>query len=275
MTLRSRNRLLKLFSFTSLAILLVSLALFISLLIFKQDHRLLFHSLIVQNDFSHFLIKSDFFASMLSLFILLFYLPLTSFFLLRNFEKTQAPELIYFMLFLFGLLLQSFRVFVPLFNLYEGYPSIVILLSQTFFSGQLLSVLSLWFISFYSYEDPLQQADKNALIIIVVAVIFSFFMPIHTQTLHSFFIYKIGFAKLFAALKYSLIIITTIALYFRGKDYHNSKYFLFAFSYLLLINGSNILGLADSYALCVIGSLFLFIGNTVFLKILHAYYLWK
>lgn len=275
MTLRSRNRLLQWFSFSSLTLLFFSLPLSVLLFLQKEEAFSLFESMVLKNTFTHFLLQTTFFASLLPLLVLLVYLPITSFFLLRNFEKTQAPELIYFMLFLVGLLLQSFRVFVPLFSLYEGYRSIVILLSRTFFSGQLLSLLSLWFISFYSIEDPLQQADKNALIIIVIAVILSFFMPIHTQELHSFFIYKIGFAKLFASLKYSLIIITTIALIIRGKEHHDSHYLLFSASYLSLISGSIILGFADSYLLCIIGSILLFVGSSFFLKILHAYYLWK
>lgn len=275
MTLRSRNRLLHIFSYTSALLFVLSLALFVALFFRNQEPAHFFEISIAKNHFSQPFFQSSFFASILSLFILLLYLPLTGFFLLRNFEKTQAAELIYFTLFLTGIFLQSLRIFVPLFNLYEGYRSILILLSRTFFSGQLLSVLSLWFIPFYSLEDPLQQADKNALIIIVVAVILSFFMPINTQILEASFIYKIGFPQLFSVLKYSLISITAIALVIRGKEHYETKIFLFAFSYLLLIIGSIILGSADSYALCILGALLLSVGNSFFLKTLHAYYLWK
>ena len=273
MTLRSRNRLLHIFSYTSALLFVLSLALFVALFFRNQEPAHFFEISIAKNHFSQPFFQSSFFASILSLFILLLYLPLTGFFLLRNFVNTeQSLSILHFFNRYF---LQSLRIFVPLFNLYEGYRSILILLSRTFFSGQLLSVLSLWFIPFYSLEDPLQQADKNALIIIVVAVILSFFMPINTQILEASFIYKIGFPHLFSVLKYSLISITAIALVIRGKEHYETKIFLFAFSYLLLIIGSIILGSADSYALCILGALLLSVGNSFFLKTLHAYYLWK
>ncbi len=275
MTLRFRNRFLRAFvALTSVFTVIVFVALLFLFFTgsFSQMPNLP-RNLEIPSTLPIF--ESNMYFSILSLMILMGFVPISGFFLLSTFEKTQSPEVIYCSGFLFGCFLQTCRLSIPLFDLWMGYSSFLLFTARADFAGRIICALSLWFASFFSDEDSLQEADRNLTIALATAVLFSLTIPINPSTLNSAFLLTSAYSVLFEIIFLLLAIVSFFAFLIRGKQRTMTSCTRLALLFLAFYIGYRILSFSDSLISLITGTLLLFSGFFLFLTTLHKYYLWK
>jgi len=267
MTLNSRNKVF-LVSFIALslqvaALLLASLVYFLmgSLEPFPDD---LSHTGSLFNLF----FALNYHAGISNILILSLYATITGFILLTRFEKTIAPEIIYFAAFLLGVALESYRLFIPLFNLWGGYRPVLNMVGKCSFAGRLLTMFCLVYTSFPTSEGFVHDTDKNIGTIACVAILFATIIPINTSEILPSVSVSFSFAKLFLIIHVLLFWTSVITIACTNR-------FPRFYGLLVTYAGYLMLSVSASYAFTIIGTLMLLGGTTLFLVKLHAFYLWK
>lgn len=275
MTLRLRNRFLRVFvAGTSLAAAAVLIA-FVFLFFTGALSSLRTLPRAIDFSFKSALFEYNLYVSIVSLILLMLFVPASGIFLISTFEKTQSPEVIYYAGFLAGCFLQTIRLSIPLFDLWIGYSSFLVFTARANFAGQIICALCLWFASFFSDEDSVQEADRNLAIALATAVLFSLFIPVNPATLNSAFLLSSGYKFLFELIFIILFLVSFFAFIIRGKQRNMISCMRIAVLFLVFFTGYRVLSLSDSLFTLITGSGLLYTGSFLFLNTLHKYYLWK
>ena len=130
MIIKVRNRILLCLTMLSITILVAS-AFFTGIKIYHgiNDFPASF-SVKISN---FFFLTPTVYSTISSVFIMLIYVITSLFYISVQFEKTQSSEIIYFSLFLFSILFEFVRIFVPCLNLYDSYSKITSVISRLVF----------------------------------------------------------------------------------------------------------------------------------------------
>lgn len=272
MTLNSRNRLMRGLSTISLSQFIIFAAYFLYRIFSKQ--HIIFEFSTINFDTSslgtiaHFLLQPYSYAALIAITGLAIYTPLTCMIVTYVFEKTQSPEVFYFLGFLAGCMLETLRLCIPLFNLWQGYSDFLIYTGKFVFAGRLLSVLSLLFSAFFSADDKIQEADRNIIIAMAIAFVFAAAVAIDSRTILPSIMVKTSFHKIFIFMFFFLAFMTVIAFLLNKK-------FKSTICYILLFSGYSCLIFSDNILATGIGIILLLTGTISYFKVLHTYYLWK
>lgn len=268
MTLNSRNRLFKILFIISSS-LLGLLALTAALrIIFKQPVSLRSFDFSSITGIVPFLFTSMPYAALVSTLLISLYAPITSYLVRYSFEKTQSAEIIYFSVFIIGCLCEVFSLAIPVFSLWDSYSYLLLFIGRGAFAGRLLTVFSFLFAALFSKESQIQEADRNVIITIFLAVLFAAIIPVDTRTISNSMMVKTGFTTTFTAAKICLSVITFFTLFFTDRKKTGFGYLFLYGGYVILITGS-------SPFTTIIGSICLYSGTKIYLDEIHTYYLWK
>lgn len=269
MTVKTRNRL--------------SLGLFvIAISIFAFDALILVLK-ILRNDFDisslpdygmgrGFLTNYNPYFVIAALFVQILYVITTSFLLFRIFEKTQASEIVYFHLFLVSCLIDSFRLWVPLFNAFNSYSNLLVFCGNAVVFAKLLIPFSLLFTVYMGDVEKRQDIEKNIFILFCTAFFFAYYIPLNTAITKPNFSVDYSFSTILNITTAVIIVSCTVHLFI--QNYHNRRSQKTAFGYPLLFVGMSILFHSVSILYFIIAIPTLTVGTILYLKGLHNQYLW-
>ncbi len=214
------------------------------------------------------LIGPNYNAGIISLTILSLYSSVCGLVLYLRFEKTIASEIMYFAGFLMGVFLESFRLAIPIFNLWSGFLPVLSWIGKAAFAGRLLTLFCLLFSAFPVSESFVQDTDKNIVICICVAILFAALMPLNTHEILPSVMVSFTFNRLFATIRVLLFIATLITIVFTNR-------FPRFYGLLITYAGYLLLTVSSSYPVTLAGAVLLVSGSILFLSKLHQFYLWK
>lgn len=275
MTLNTRNKILLTFfyiaCFILLALLIITVYQFIQ---HKFTNTPLFNRLISLSE-KYLLTKNSPRATILSIFILLLYVPISILFIYLTFEKTKSPETIYLSGFLLGCLLQCSRIFIILFDLWSSTSSILLFLGKVDLVGRIFSILCLFLTAVFSDQELVQDADRNISVTLGISLLCGIMIPVNTLDITSCFTIATGFDKLIRFF-ITLVSVITIAAFFINSYKRNLKLNQQSAPYfVLLLLGYFTVTFCDNYLFAIIGSILLIIGTRGIILSLHNYYIWK
>ncbi|MBO4509156.1 MAG: hypothetical protein J5747_11050 [Spirochaetaceae bacterium] len=272
MTLNSRNRLMKAISIISFSQLFVFAALFIYRIVSDNSLQFEFPTLSLGEINARTVLHAAFqpysYASLAAIAILALYTPAVSTALRYVFEKTQSPEILYYMGFLTGCMVEIYRLCIPLFNLWGGYSDFLIFTGKLVLAGRILAGMSLLFSAIFSSDDKIQEADKNIVIAIAISVALATSTAVDTRTILPSIMVQTSYHSVLLFVRIFLAVMTAVAFMLAGK-------IKTMISYMLLFAGYMCLTLSDSIFLTALGLILFGIGTKVYLQQLHNYYLWK
>lgn len=270
MTIKTRNKLnLSLCIFAILSTCFNAFILFLS--IYRGTFSLDLY--LKQVTKTNFLTQYNPFFVLISLYFQILYVCLTSFMLYRVFEKTKASDIIFIFLFLIAHIANTFRIWIPLFNLGATYSGLLMFCGNAILFSKLLIPLSLLYSVIMSSDDQRQDLEKNIFLLLLVCIFFAITIPLNTANVCLNFEVDYGYRKVIDITSVLIIIATLIAMFFnnRRKMYTQITTIGLAFISIgtyILINTINILRLA-------LAVIFLTLGNILYLKELHKQYLWN
>ena len=274
MTLKVRNKILKLFFILSLVCIAVASIAFIIALVNKaiippSDIRL-------PNFVTNFsFLKYSFAATMISICLIVVYAPLTIFCIEKFFEATQTTEIVFFIAFSAGCLCEGVRFLVPLFGLWSTFSDLLFLCGRILFAGRIIAPMSFVFAAIASGQEFRQDVERNLTALIAISVVLAIIVPLNTARISSAGAVTWGFPNLFLAMRISLIILAFISFIINGIKQSAPEYKKLALCMLILILGYSFLIIADNFVCIIIGAPLLFWGTVAYLKNLHKLYMWK
>lgn len=268
MTIRLRNRVNFFFFIIALVILAVNTAVF--LYNFIAGNIAVPSDVISKSSFP--LLRYDFWSVIASVLAINIYVVAVSFILLRTFEKTQATEVFFFLVFLTSLLFDTSRIFVPVRGISESFSYTLIHIGNLTLAARLLAPISLFALTAFCEEEFRQQTEQNCIICILVAVFFAVFLPVNTAIIGPNLCISYGFGKMVHGFSMVLYIASVMTLFIRNKKDSFSQ--INTAGFLMIIIGYNILFSASSIAGLASGVMILSAGTVIYLVKLHQHYLW-
>lgn len=275
MTLSLRNRIIKLLTVSS--IVLLSAILFLYTLQFI--HGIFWDFPQMTRFFAHLPQIMPFnyakWAVLASPTFLLIYIAVCSLFIIKYFEKTHAPEIVYFTTFLACMLIEASRLFLPVLDIWQGNYLFLIFVSKTVFFCRLTGPIIMLCGSAMSTAKTDIQDSSSRLCLAALAVITTCSIPVNSLQMFSTWITPAAYYTLFLVIRCLLAIATSISFWITAVKNEAKEYKQVSIYILLLSAGLILLQEADNLAFFAAGSILLTAGTFGFLRALHTYYLWK
>lgn len=272
MTLKARNTTLLFLNLFSILCLLSTLTLFIYSIANKTYDTHFGNSFFSLKDFS-FINQSDK-SVVIGLLSIQFYIPLASFFLYYNFEKTQSPLIILFSIFLFGLQLELAKLIIGLLGLRNNFSKFHLFLGNLNFLGNLISLFSFFLIAAYSKETQKLNIEIDIIVLISVCIFVTLYIPFNTIYSTKTFGLKPGYYNVIFLLFSLTILLTILTFILTYKETENIIYLKLIFSYILTLSGSFLATETNILLFIILGIIFLNCGTFYFYKFIHKLYSW-
>jgi len=269
MTIRFRNRITYIFFFTSITLLLLA--------VFFTCYRYFSSSLVLPEIYNKDLSDNLLFKyipafSFAGIFAIMLYVSITSLVIYHSFEKTQAPDIVFFLLFLIACLCDSSRILVPLFNLSGSFSNFLLKLGNVHLFARLLAPLSLMGNTAMAGDSFKQNVDKTCLVLIVISIFFSELIPLNTAVILPNYCISYGYVKGLRLFSVLILTLSSVSLFISSKKNDYRPIILIGF--ILLSTGYNILFYCYNIFNFVTGTLLLSAGTFLYLSEIHKNYLW-
>ena len=269
MTIRFRNRMTLIFFIVALSCLL--LGTFFSLYQYLTG-GLVLPDVFIKTDSKNFLFSYNPLYVFLGIFFMNIYVCITTLIIYHSFEKTQAPDIVFFLLFLAALLCDTTRILVPAFNLSGTYSLFLVKVGNVNLFARLLAPLALMGNTTMSNEDFRQSADRNCIILIVTALFFSEIIPLNTALILPNFCISYGYVSAIRGFCFVTCAVAAIALFNtnRKNEYRQTM----TIGFILLCIGYTLIFYCYNIALLASGVIMMSSGTFLYLNEVHKHYLW-
>ena len=274
MTLKTRNNLIKIFLIASLALTAFVLIIFA---ICSYTHTILTPpELRIPAFLNHIpFAKTNFAATMISFFILLFYVPVCFYLIIRLFENTQTSEIIFFTGFLFACLCETARFLTICLGLWQTFSNSLIFAGTVVLFGRTLAPLSFLCAALLSETSQRQDVERNYVILMAASIVFAVLIPMNTARISSSGLVTEGFMTVINIFR-ALILLTSLASFLiQGFKKNSMEYKHLASSSCVLLLGYSLLISADNFFFMILGTFALVAGTLRYLSYLHKMYMWS
>ena len=273
MTLRTRNRL---FFIMLLSTIILSLICILSFIVFGITGHISAPTSPVRTfTFIPKVFRYQFPATIIDILFFALYVPVTMAFVYFGFKNTQSLEIIYFSLFLLGAELECIRIIMPIYSMWQTTSTTTIIVGRFVLAGRLLTFLSMLCTAlFYKIEDR-QNLERNILLCILGSVIIGSAYPLNTLYTTSTCTVLWAYVGLFTVVRLCLFIVTIISMVLPAVATENGEIKHETGAYILLMIGYLLLCAADTYTFVIVGILMLCVGTLLYLRAIHASYLWR
>ena len=206
------------------------------------------------------------------IFLMLLYSCVTTIIIFHSFEKTQAPDIVFFLLFIVACLADTSRLLVPVFRLSGTYSLFLLKLGNIHLFARLLAPLALMGNTVMSTDDFRQSTDRNVIILIIIALFFSEIIPLNTAVILPNFCISYGYVKAIRAFCFITCAFSTICLFRMNKK--NEYKQIMTLGFILLCIGYTLIFYCYNITAFITGTLLLGIGTYIYLNEVHKHYLW-
>jgi hypothetical protein len=190
------------------------------------------------------------------------------------FEKTQAPEILFFAFFVISLGFETIRIMVP-YILIRKLPSLYLIISsRVLLFGRYFGIFAFFASSVYAAGLKMQKSGTVIFIIAVVTLVIALGVPIDNLSWDSSLSMIHGYASMFRLVEMGIILISTASFFIAAHTRGAKEYIFIGLGSLLVYLGRSILLAADTWAAPFPGLLILAVGTWFICNYLHRIYLW-
>ncbi|MFA6507381.1 MAG: hypothetical protein WCT14_14880 [Treponemataceae bacterium] len=236
----------------------------------KADHRA--KGLI--EGLSILVFKPSAWALLISLPVCCVYAAGTIAMLYYSFEKTQAPEILFFAFFAFSFLGETFRMAIPIAFAREWPPAIVVYAARIIAFGRFAGVLSLFAAGVYANGLDFQKHGRVIIIIAVAALTIATGIPIDGLTYDASFTPLSGYRFMLDLTELSIALFAVLSFFVAAYVKSAREIYAASLGILFVTIGRDFVLRGDSWAAALIGGVLLFGGTWLFAVKIHRYYLW-
>ena len=269
MTIKARNRITLIFSITTTFFFVLILLTFVFQVL---TGRLSCPNVYMKDTSKIFLLAYNSKCVFISIFLQYFYVIFTSFMIYRSFEKTQANDMLFFLIFLLAFFFDTSRILIPLFKISGTYSEFLIKIGNLSLFARLLAPLALFGTTVLSSDELNQNVNYNILLLIMSALFFSIFIPTNNTIIYPNFCLSYGYTRLIRVLSFFVCLASSVTIFITSlKNEYKLKmaigFTLICIGYAIFFNSYSILS-------TIAGPLILGTGTWFYLSEVHNHYLW-
>lgn len=273
MTLASRNNVIRIATFMVLALTLLSLTVMVLLHLRGLENLNVMKN---RPPGPHFSLTPYAPAAVLAGIVVF---PLVSLvtlgYILFAFEKTQTTEITFFAAGIFAIALESFRIIIPLNEVWANTTLIVTAISRIALFCRLFTVLCLLSSIIFTTGQTSQQI--GAAIFLTAFFSLSLVNAVPFNAINSDTTYYImpGYSRMIHLVLALLGVLAASSYRIQGSSRGIPEYSRAATGVLFILTGYGLLTVADSWIVTLCGAASLSAGSWRYLKQIHRYYLWQ
>ncbi|MGL1893790.1 MAG: hypothetical protein OCD02_19290 [Spirochaetaceae bacterium] len=189
------------------------------------------------------------------------------------YKKSLTSEIIFFVVFLSSLSIQSIRIIEPIFRS-ETF-MVMLIIARTCIFFKYFALLSLLGASLFSFSFKKQKIGSWLLISLLVSLILSLFIHFNTGTIQQNMLPKIIYNKEEFILTLTVSVITTATFFKNAFDAKNREYIYIGISSTVLTLSLILSFISLNILTGIIMCLLLIFGSIVYLKSIHTITLWS
>jgi len=191
------------------------------------------------------------------------------------FEKTQAPEILFFGLFGVSFVFETLRMLVPLQGIHEFHYAFSIYGTRMLVFGRLFGVLSLFVSSVYSAGLDIQKQGRVIIVMVISILLVSFRLPVDESSYNTTFTMLYAYSSMFRLTETVLAFLTVTSFLVAAYHKGNAEYRPIALAALLVSLGRTMLIRSDTWLTPLPGLILLAAGTWFFTTRLRRIYLWS
>ena len=221
-----------------------------------------------------FLAGKSAFAPLVSIAFALFFASTTLALLYYSFEKTQAPEVLFFALFAFSFVFEAFRLAVPLAVAREWPPAFIVGAARTLVFGRFFGLLSLFASSVYASGVDFQKHGRVLLISAASSLAIATGVPVDGLSWDSALSPIPGYAAMLDLVELALCLIACLSFLVAAKTRGAQEFAVVAAGCVLVCVGRDGLIRGDNWVALPLAVSALAGGTWLLAVKVHRYYLW-
>ena len=221
---------------------------------------------------TNLLLKYNPICVFIGIFFMFLYICTTTLIIYHSFEKTQAPDIVFFLLFLIACLCDTSRLLVPAFHLSGTFSLFLLKVGNLQLFARLLVPLALMGNTAMSTDEFRQSTDRNCIILIIIAMFFAEIIPMNTAVILPNFCISYGYVKAIRTFCFLTCIVSTIALFQTNRK--NEYRQIMTIGFILLCIGYSLIFYCYNIILLAAGITMMSSGTFLYLNEVHKHYLW-
>ncbi|MBB5219505.1 hypothetical protein HNP77_001887 [Treponema rectale] len=214
-------------------------------------------------------------AVCLSILMFSFAAALESILILRIFEKTQALEVIFFMVFICSCFAEQSRILLAAMPSVQGNRLTFEIVTRLVVASRILAPLSLFFSTVFFEWDQRQNILRNVLIMVLVSATLGVYYPLNTEIRTSILTLGWGFPSVLATVRIVFVLGAVSSLIYYSVVKGSSDYIRILVGLIVLSSGYFFLCGADNYVIFIAGTALFAFGSFRYMKGLHHLYKWR
>lgn len=196
-------------------------------------------------------------------------------YILFAFEKTQTVEITFFAAAVFSLSIESFRLFIPLYELWLNAGFFTVAISRAVFFCRIFALLTLLASGLFANTQTIQQLGPSIFLLAFFSFSLANAIPINSAGLESNFLVAAGYSDILDLFFMMIGLLSTLSYLILGVTRGVGEYRAGAFGILVLLCGYTLLMACDSWLFLVAGTILCAYGAWIYLDRMHRYYLWQ
>ena len=190
------------------------------------------------------------------------------------FEKTQSPEIFFFVLFVSSFAFEALRVVVPLGVVHELPSVYLVIASRALLIARYFGLFSLFAASVYAAGLAVQKQGNIVGIIGVAAMIIALGIPVDGLAWDSSLMMLSGYTSMLGMVEAGVVLITALSFFIAAYSHGSREYIFIGIGSLLAFIGRALLLTADTWVSPLPGLALLSAGTWLISVQLHRVYLW-
>jgi hypothetical protein len=190
------------------------------------------------------------------------------------FEKTQAPEILFFALFALSLACESFRIAVPLAAAHNWPPAYVVSSARSLLFGRFFGLFALFAAGLYATGLEYQKHGRVVILVAAAAFAVAAGAPVDGLSWDSAYSPLPGYASMLEIVQIGVAVIAIanflVAAYSRGSI----DFVYVALGCVLVVIGRDGLIRADTWLALPLGAAAISLGTALVATKVHRFYLW-
>jgi hypothetical protein len=190
------------------------------------------------------------------------------------FEQTSAPEILYIAIFTISFSFEIIRLILPMYLIFNFSSFYLLMAARVLLFARYLGIFSLFAGSICAAGLEVQQTRNIILIIITVALIITFGVPIDTEKWDTSLNMINGYNSMFMLIEAAAFFATVVSFFIAENVRGSKEYTFIGIGAMLALIGRNLLLRSDNWSGPIPGILLLSIGTWFICSKLHKIHLW-
>lgn len=214
-------------------------------------------------------------AAIMAIGIFPFFSLLGLLYILFAFEKTQTVEITFFAACVFAVSFESFRLLIPLNELWSQANFLSVTISRLVFFSRIFTMLALLSSAVFASGKTLQQLGPSIFLLAFVSFSLAGAIPVNSGNMSSIFLVTSGYKETIRLFLFLIGSLSALSYLILGKTRNIPEYSRSAGGIVVLLSGYAMLASCDTWLFLAGGVILFFGGAWLYLNPIHRYYLWQ